>query len=419
MIALAVGSLPRLVLRVLLGLAPLLSPVRAQEDSKPEPFEAVDPYSRGERERLDRAGYVSLGPFPWCQGMTTDDLARELGGIPILWVETEHFRIGSTLSAYKVPSDRVEKKSLDAELAAIRTMFPESKPSLTKLDPWLRLHLYARRVEAVYDEFQRAFDLSDADFGTPLPGAPTTLAPGPYLGMESKFTVLLCEKRSTLARFVRLAWNRDGHDPMRERLPGASLFFGLSAEAVRSWGRESDIAFHSQVAADVALNLVNGFRDRGTSAPVWFEYGWSHVQSRRIEERSTHYARGTDREGRDGWKWDARVQGLISNAFAPAFPELAALRRWDELSGPAHLAAWSKTTWMLTTFGPERMRKFLMAITDPVPALGEEERAAFLRERQLTALADVGGTPLEALEEAWRRWAGKPGSKRGAGSEAR
>src|SRR5687768_15467506 len=174
---LAVGSLPRLVLRVLLGLAPLLSPVRAQEDSKPEPFEAVDPYSRGEPALLDRAGYVSLGPFPWCQGMTTDDLARELGGIPILWVETEHFRIGSTLSAYKVPSDRVERKRLEEELAAIRATFPDSKPSMAKLDPWLRLHLYARRIEAVYDEFQRAFSLRDADFGTPLPGAPPTLAP--------------------------------------------------------------------------------------------------------------------------------------------------------------------------------------------------------------------------------------------------
>lgn len=419
MIALAVGSLPRLVLRVLLGFAPLLSPVRAQEDSKPEPFEAVDPYSRGERALLDRADYVSLGPFPWCEGMSTDDLVRELGGIPILWVETEHFRIGSTLSAYKVPSDRVEKKRLDEELAAIRATFPESKPSLTKLDPWLRLHLYARRIEAVYDEFQRAFGLRDADFGTPLPGAPPTLAPGLYLGMESKFTVLLCEKRSTLARFVRLAWNRDGNDPMRERLPGGCLFFGLSAEAVHSWGRESDIAFHSQVAADVALNLVNGFRDLGTSAPLWFEYGWSHVQSRRIEERSTHYARGTDREGRDSWKWEPRVQGLISNAFAPTFPQLAEFRRWDELSGPAHLAAWSKVSWMLTTFGPERMRTFLMAVTDPVPALGEAERTAFLRDRQLAALQDVGGAPVEALEEAWRRWAGKPGSKRSAGPEPR
>jgi hypothetical protein len=412
MIALAVGSLPRLVLRVLLGLAPLLSPVRAQEDSKPEPFEAVDPYSRGERALLDSAGYVSLGPFPWCEGMTTDALARELGGIPILWVETEHFRIGSTLAAYKVPSDRVERKRLEEELAAIRATFPESKPSMAKLDPWLRLHLYARRVEAVYDEFQRAFGLTEADFGPTKTGEAPRLAAGPYMGMASKFTVLLCEKRSTLARFVRLAWNRDGMDPMRERLPGGSLFFGVSAENVRSWGRESDIAFHSQVAADVSINLMNGFRDLGTSAPVWFEYGWSHVQSRRVEERSTHYARGTDREGRDAWKWQDRVQGLISNGFAPTFPDLAGLRTWDQISGPAHLAAWSKVSWMLTTFGPERMRLFLLAITDPVPKLEAEERATFLQERQLTALQDVGGASLTALEEAWKRWAGKPGSKR-------
>lgn len=408
----AEGGLPRLALRVLLGLALTLSPARAQEDSKRDAPPAIDPYTRGERKALDAAGYVSLGPFPWCEGITTDEIVRESGGTPILWVETEHFRVGSTLAAYKLTADRIEKKRLDEEVARLRELFPDAKPPAGKLDPWLRLHLYARRIEAVHAEFLRAFGLRDADFGEVTPGSPPTIAPGPHLGLDMKFTVLITERRSTLARCVRFLLQRDPQDPMRERLAGNSLFFGISMEAVRDWGHESDSALHAQVAANVALNLLAGFRGISATVPVWFEYGYSHGASRRVDERYTLLARGTAREDADAWKWEPRVAGLISNDFAPTWKDLANERRFEDLSAPDHLVAWSKVSWMLQTFGPERMRQYLMAVTDPLPRRDELDRAAFLRDRQLAALDEVGGAPNLELEAAWRRWASKAVSKR-------
>ncbi|MCY2959316.1 MAG: hypothetical protein NTY35_04050 [Planctomycetota bacterium] len=403
---------PRPLLRVFLGLALLLSPARAQEDSKPEKVETIDPYTRGERKGLDAAGYVSLGPFPWCEGITTDAITRELGGLPILWVETEHFRIGSTLQSYKLSGDRIERKRVDEELARIRDIFPDAKVPTAKLDPWLRLHMYARRIEAVHAEFLRGFGVQDQDFGEVKPGSPPTIAAGPHLGMQMKFTVLLAERRSTVARFVRYALKRDASDPIRERLPGGSLFFGISAETVRSWSQESESAFHSQVAANVALNLLSGFRGMSSTLPVWFEYGYSHVISRRVDERYTLYAKGTLREDGDSWKWEPRVAGLIANDFAPSWKDLANEKRFEDLSGPDHLVAWSKVTWMLQTFGPERMRQYLMAVTDPLPRQDELDRAAFLRDRQLRALEEVAGVPTTELEDVWRRWAAKATSKR-------
>lgn len=403
---------PRPIVRVLLGLALLLSPARAQEDSRTEPFEAVDPYTRGERAGLDAAGYVSLGPFPWCEGVTTDEIERESGLDRILWVETEHFRIGSTLAAYKVPGDRIEKKRLDEELAAIRATFPDAKVPAAKLDPWLRLHLYARRLEQVHAEFLRAFGLSDAEFGDPRPDGPPTLAPGPHLGMDMKFTVLLTERRSTLARCVRFLVQTDATDPSRVRLPGQSLFFGLSAETVRTWGYETDAAVHAQVAANVALNLLEGFRGMRAMPPFWFEYGYSHVASRAVDERYTLYARGTLRDGADSWKWEPRVAGLVGNDFAPTWKDLAAEKRFEDMSGQDHLVAWSKVTWMLQTFGPDRMRQYLMAVTDPLPRKDELDQAAFVRERELGALVEISGQSLPDLEATWRRWASKATSKR-------
>jgi len=412
MMSLAEGALPRSLLRILLALALTLSPARAQEASKPEEFEAVDPYTRGERSALDKAGYESLGPFPWCEGITTDEIERELGGSKVLWVETRHFRIGSTLGSYKTAGDRAEKKRLDEELARMRELFPGAKVPAAKIDPWLRLHLYARRIEAVHAEFLRAFGLKDEDFGETKPGAPPTIATGPHLGMDMKFTVLLTERRSALARFVRYALKRDASDPIRERLPGNTLFFGMSAETVRSWSQETDSAFHAQVAANVALNLMDGFRGMSATPPVWFQYGYSHVVSRRVDERFTLYAKGTIREDADSWKWEPRVAGLITNDFAPSWKDLANERRFDDLSGPDHLVAWSKVTWMLQHFGPERVRQYLMSVTDPLPRKDELDRAAFLRDRELQALEEAGGVPAAELEEAWRRWAAKATSKR-------
>ena len=410
MVRVAEDGRPPLVLRVLLGLALVLSPARAQGDSKPETFAGVDPYTRGERAGLDAAGYTSLGPFLWCEGITTDEIEREIA-VPILWVETEHFRIGSTLATYKIPSDKQEKKRLAEELRALEAVFPDARFPAGKVDPWLRLHLYARRIESVHRQFLEGFGLSDADFGDPGPNG-STIAPGPHLGLPLKFTVLLAERRSTVARLVRFAAKRDSTDPFRERLPGNTLFFGISAESVAAWGHANDSALHCQVAANVAMNLLVAFRGMTSPLPVWLEYGWAHVASRRVDERYTLYAKGTQREGADSWNWDARVAGLVSNGFAPTWQQLAAETRFDDLSGPDHLVAWSKAKWLLETLGPRGMRTYLLAITDPLPRVDELDPVAFRREREIQTWTELSGTSIQAFEEAWIRSASKATSKR-------
>src|SRR5438876_763901 len=87
-----------------------------KSEDKDEAFEKVDPYTKGESPALDKAGYFSFGPFPFAENIKTADIEEALGGQRILWVETAHFKLGSTLRTYKLKGDPREDKKLDEEL---------------------------------------------------------------------------------------------------------------------------------------------------------------------------------------------------------------------------------------------------------------------------------------------------------------
>src|SRR5215831_10959826 len=105
------------------------------QDSKEEVLEKVDPYTRGEKEALEKAGYASLGPFEWAEGLRTDDVKETLGAGEVLWVETAHFKIGSTLQSYRYHNDNKEEKALDAELARLKPRLEHYQPPKNKIDP--------------------------------------------------------------------------------------------------------------------------------------------------------------------------------------------------------------------------------------------------------------------------------------------
>ena len=156
-------------------------PQEGRGDPEVEQFEEVDPYTLGERELELRLGYERVGFFPWAAGQTTSDVREMMGGIEILWVETEHFRIGSSLKTYDIPGDKAERALLKKELARLKKRLGKLRAPRNELDPWLRLHLYAQRMEELYADFFERFSLSPSDFPD---GAP-------YLGYREKFLVLI------------------------------------------------------------------------------------------------------------------------------------------------------------------------------------------------------------------------------------
>ena len=84
--------------------------------------------------------------------------------VQILWIETPHFRIGINLPAYTVPMDPVIRAKIRDELTRLAEKLPRVNPKARRLDPWLRAHLVAHRLEKLYAETQSLFGVKDEDF---------------------------------------------------------------------------------------------------------------------------------------------------------------------------------------------------------------------------------------------------------------
>jgi len=117
------------------------------QDAKEEAFDKVDPYTRGDPKAMERSGYVvSYGPFAWAEGVRTTDVAEAIGGGDVLWLETPHFKIGSTLASYHLHNDVREQKALEAEFTRLKSKLSGFGQVHNRLDPWLRFHLFALRL---------------------------------------------------------------------------------------------------------------------------------------------------------------------------------------------------------------------------------------------------------------------------------
>ncbi len=381
---------------------------KGPDTSTPEVFEAVDPYTKGKAEALDRAGYVSMGPFLFSEGIQTKDIEESLGGVRVLWVETAHFKLGSLLQTYRRGTDDIEEKKLADELHRLSKKLPRVRPQVRELDPWLRLHLYAQRLEEEYADFEARIGVTDADFT----GKPTgdlnpanDMGPGRFLGCEMKFTVLLTERNAQLGRFAR-RWLKSGETAWYvAQLDGRSWFFGVAAEVMQAAGAPLDSALHALVATGVAEAFVYGFRATKTKRPLWLLQGISLAFGRKAEPRWCVFV-PRDSEGPDDqtWLWEERVNGLVTNKFVPAWDEMFAWTDPNKLEPRGHMTAWSRVAWLSETDTPH-FQKYVHAVTnrlegDPQAAASPEAEA----ERQRKLFADVFGKSPAELDEAWRKW---------------
>jgi len=373
-----------------------------------EEFAEVDPYTRGERELMDRLGYVTFAPFPWHGAERTPDVHEVLGGAPMLWVETQHFRIGSSLVTYDVPNDGEERERIADELARLKKRLGRLKAPKKELDPWLRLHLYAQRAEDLYATFMRDFDVSPADFE----------ATGPYLGNSSKYLLLLCERQSELGRYLRTYLAAENDFSYRWGWDKQCMFFGANIEAIRaSWTNPVDVPFDAQLfcamTASLASNFVDSYKATFYTAPRWLGFALGHVYVRRIDPRWVTSAGHDHRKNRreDDWKWEQRVRNLVSNNFFVTTEEMFAWQEYADMNERDHMVAWSKLDWLMRVAKGDR-EAFLASMCTPSVTDGVvDEKAELLARQKRALLAHFGLTPDE-LDTAWAKWVKRTYRKR-------
>lgn len=374
----------------------------AQDGTAREERPEVDPYTEGDAKAMERAGYLSFGPFLFAGSHTTEVAEKALGGVPLIWVETAHFKIGSTLEPYRYSDDPKEKKKIQAELKALKKRLPGVKNKPKELDPWLRLHLWAMRLEALYESFCEEFGFRDDMFPAP-PGTVPYVGEGKYLGLEAKFAVLLTEKRSSLARYTSSFCDRQVDNSYRYYFPESkSLFFGMSREGLEGV-YDNDSAMHYAVAFNVAQNLGNGYRGYTHEAPPWWNLGLARWFARRVDPRWLLYTTsgmGGQRFEEKDSLWPQKVRARVEQEVFDSMPELMNKRSFEEIGFNEHMMIWSRVDFIMS-LDQEEKRGLITYLQEPAAWSGAVFHGESLEDQFAKALTASTGMDEAEFDRRW------------------
>lgn len=368
----------------------------------------ADPYTGAAPDVLDRVGYQSLGPFRFGTNHDSDDVALLLADEPLLWIETRHFRIGASLSAYAVPAkDKEAAAQVRSELQKLAGRLPKVDPRANRLDPWLRAHLVAQRAEEVYAAVLHHLGVAATDFPLP-PGddprrAATFRGLGPYLGMPEKFTILLVQKPTSLQRYTA-AW-QSWSTPLPVRFFDhrfGMAFFGASEGAADGLMRD-DVALRTHLSYHVAHNLYTSYRSYGHNLPAWLVNGLAWRHARQVSTRFPIYDLrcAADPDGKRYASWAKRVAVWRKDDGMPPLAPL--LERLDvaSLTMDEHLQCWALVDGLMQQ-RPKAVAEFVHRMKDPFFDRLRFPTDEELLARQREVLAAVFGVDAGGLAKLWR-----------------
>jgi hypothetical protein len=367
-----------------------------------------DPYTQNEPALLRQAGYVSFGPFVFGAGHTTAEVDELLGSEPVIWIESAHFRLGCAVAAVSTKGDTEWSRRLKGELKRLAAKLPRVRPDTGDLDPWLRAHLFAQRLEELYADVLENLGATDATFaanGWGAADASRLLGLGPYLGMPEKYTVLLLHGAGSHARYTRAFQRAENAKPVRRHDREFGCLYWGASEETADWFFANDEVLHAHLTFHVAHNLYTGYRGCELEAPQWLAIGLAHWHARRVSPRYPAYGldTGEDRDPRGlFWEWDERVPGLLRHGALEPFARLMERTAATPFGLEQHMHAWSLVAFLMAKHRAATMR-FLHACKEPVFQRWRTQTQEQLRARQVDALQQqLGFTPQE-LEAAWRR----------------
>ena len=323
----------------------LTAPLAAQASNDPE----TCPYCEGRVELMEPAGIVSHGGFEFAS-TDTEAIDTYMATSDIRWIETEHFEIGIALGPYKVKQK--EKGKIRAELSELESVLPEVNAKAKVLDPWLRAHMYALRVEKIWDRFLEIMQVEESDF----PPEPTQwnrlgkyMGNGPYVGQENKFEVILFPSQAASTTFLKeefgllikrtQRWNVIARDSIT-----------LAAHTDQGNLRE-DPAMHAHVVFNLAINLLSGYKHYSYDTPIWISEGLAHFMGRELDPRFNSFdsSEGAVADMTRKTNWEPEVRKLIQRKGAIRMAELIALRDFSELTLEHHYTTWSMTDYLMKT----------------------------------------------------------------------
>ncbi|HHI68289.1 MAG TPA: hypothetical protein ENJ97_03080 [Planctomycetes bacterium] len=398
----------------LLGLLPLISPSLPAQRRRRKTD--ICPYCKNDPDLLRRMGLVSHGPFPFAQApqaeagkiLTTKDIQKLLPFEHFRWIETKHFKIGSAMGSYSIQEK--EKKYYRAQLERLKAMgLKKIKVKTRRLDPWLRLHLYAMWAEDTYKEFLRVVRKTDDDFPEDpahafktIDGKRRYMGQGPYLGQPAKFEVLITHTMKAYRIFMARFLGRVTVQAQRWNfVQRGALFVGLSEEMP---GHRNDQKMHNSMVFCLAINMLDGYRFYAYNLPVWLTEGMGHYFERRVSPRFNSYDsnEGSVADLRRTWRYEPKVRALVAAGTYPPLAKIFRKRDYGELKFQDHLIVWSLVQFLADEHG-DQFARFLDRMKGRINPDGSTS-ASNLLGVQRRAFKEIFGWSMGRLEEAWKSY---------------
>lgn len=372
---------------------------------KPRTDPANDPYTKGgDAELMKAAGYVSMSSMEFGpKGETSDSIGEFLSYIDLRFIETAHFRLGIALPKIKVTGS--ERDKLREELTRLKEKLPDIDPRIRVLDPWLRAHLYAQRLEDHYDKMLGFLKVTQEDFtGNPdgWDGRSKYMGIGPYFGQKGKFEVTIFPSEGAHRDFMtkklgltsKLTQQHNYFD--RDTL---TLITHTDQEQLRV-----DEALHGHLVHSVTQILLKCYKHYSYEPPIWVIEGCAHYFERQLNPRFNSF---TSSEGGPPVKirkedWSDPVLKLVSSKKAPSIASIMAKRSFAELDKNDHLFSWSVIDF-LEKAHPGYLAKYF----DVISALKNDQGiddASELPNVQRALFKDELGMSYPEFDLAWAAW---------------
>ena len=364
----------------------------------------VCPYCKNDPKLLAPAGLVSHGPFPF--GTTTsEEASKQIGYAKIYWLESAHHRIGSILGAYLIPDK--ETKRIRKELKELESFLPAIDSRTRTLDPWLRVHLYARRAEKFYASFLDLLGLKEGSFPDGKskfnPGAGEKyMGEGPYLGEKDKYDLYLAETLPQFQDFLMKYFGLGTRKPQRWNvIRRDAMFFGLWAKMD---ALISDTAVHCCLVHNLGHNYLDGFKHYSYDLPVWLTEGFGHWAQRAVDPAFVNYdnIEGSAPFRQNGEGWPAETRRIIQRGRAAPLADLTRKNSFAELDQNDHIVIWSKVDFLISSD-----RAKFAALLDRLKGRVDEQGyylSKGLPDVQREAIRDLYGWTYGEFEEAWKAW---------------
>ena len=286
---------------------------------------------------------------------------------------------------------------------------PSFNPRTRTLDPWLRLHLIAKRVEEFWAEFSARLGVTDADFPTApdrvIAGVGRFMGYGPYFGMPSKHLLFVTTPTGPHKAYMRNFLGKVYDAPQRWHFKDqGALLYAVSTDGEDGRLRR-DVALHANLVFNVTHGMLDSFRHYSYDLPVWINEGLAHWFERRIDPRwnSFSFGEGGHRPTQATWRWEKVALRLISNGKGTPFAELYAFRDFADLDFDDHVLTWSRWDFLMSQ-GDEKLAEFLFVVKGRVdPETWFADQSDLVGASREALWEAYGLTPL-SFDERWKEW---------------